>query len=260
MSFDYFWYNADQIRSHPDNIAFSVFSLSHIIWLVIIIIFIILYCRFYLKGDDKRRRNMRCCLALFMIFSEIAKMCLMDLTGATAHGYLPLEICSLAEYMILIDSMWPDKDIIHQMLLFAFLPGGLMALAFPGAAGSYTAFNIFTIRFFLFHGGIVAYVIARYMVGEIKPRYRGLWMSLAITFVIGLIMQRFDLSFGFNFMFLTDPQGNPMLKLIWDISGGNGGMPYLCALTVFVCLVMHVMYLVYRFIENNRVLRQNRQA
>lgn len=260
MSFDYFWYNADQIRSHPDNIAFSVFSLSHIIWLVIIIFLIILYCRFYLKGDEKRRRNMRCCLAIFMIFSEIAKMCAMAISGSDPHNYIPLEICSLAEYLILIDAIWPDKDVVQQMLLYVFLPGGLMALAFPGAAGYYTAVNIFTVRFFLFHGGIVAYVIARYTAGEIKPRYRGLWISLGITFLIAMAVYRFDVACGFNFMFLTDHRGNPMLKFLWDISGGKGGVSYVAAITVFSGFVMHVMYLVYRFIENNRVLRQNRQA
>jgi hypothetical protein len=47
-------------------------------------------------------------------------------------------------------------------------------------------------------------------------------------------------------MFLTDPLGNPVLQLLWDISGGKGGAPYIFALAVFVAIILHIFYGIYR--------------
>ncbi len=191
-----------------------------------------------------------------MIFSEIFKMSVLAIRGTDAGEYLPLEICSLAEYLILIDAIWPDHDIIKQQLAFTFLPGAIMALLFPPTI-SYPVINAVTFRFFLFHGSIAAYVIARFAAGEVKPRYGGLWMSLAICFVIAVLMQRFDMAHGYNFMFMNGHYDNPVLKLFWDVSGGNGGIMYILALAVFAAAVMHIAYFIYRLADKRGKVRSS---
>ncbi len=251
MTFEYLWYSQYQVRSMPYDITFGTFSAAHLVWLAICAAVIVLFVRLYIKGDGRRRADMRRVTALFMIFSEFFKMSLMAIQGIHPEEYLPIEICSLAEYFILIDSMWPDNKALKQMLSFTFLPAAVMALLFP-AAVQFPAVNIYTIRFFLFHAGIAAYVIARYAAGEIKPRYYGLWISLAVTLAVAIAVRRFDIAFGFNFMFLIDPFGNPMLSLLWNAAGGKGGAPYIAVLTAFTGFVMHIAYLVYRVIGRKR--------
>ena len=251
MTLEQFWFTPGPDYLYPDDNPLGIFTLPHLIWVLITLVLGIIYVRAYLKGNGKRRSNMRYGMAVFMLFSEIFKICLMTVQNAPADEFLPLEFCSLSEYLILLDSMWPDKTLTKQMMAFAQMPAALMAVLFP-AIVCYPALCFVTIRYFLFHAGIVIYVIARYAAGEIDPKYRGIWTSLPICLVIGIFMQRFDLAFGYNFMFMVWHNGNPVLKLIWDAAGGRGGIPYIIAFTVFTCIVMHVSYFVYRAISAKR--------
>ncbi len=40
---------------------------------------------------------------------------------------------------------------------------------------------------------------------------------------------------------MDERSGNPVLKLLWDLSGGNGGLAYVFALVAFITLVLHVV-------------------
>ena len=51
-----------------------------------------------------------------------------------------------------------------------------------------------------------------------------------------------DRAFDVNYVFLMDHDNNPALKLIWDLSGGTGGIFYILGLGVLGLIVLHVMY------------------
>lgn len=255
MNFDYFWYG---INEADPALNFRVFSMAHLIWLLITLagIFICVLC--YVKGNNKTRSNIRFIIALILIFSEFYKMSLMAMKGTAPKDYLPLEVCSLAEYMILIDAMWPDNRITKQLLAFAFFPAAVMALAFPATTRT-PVINVFTLRFFLFHGGIAAYFLMRYIAGEIKPKYIGLWGSHAFFLGLALLMYPFDIKNGYNYMFVADYEGNPMLKILWDIAGGKGGPAYIFVLAVFVLLIFHLFYAFYRLADLRAGRKKNKQ-
>ena len=57
-----------------------------------------------------------------------------------------------------------------------------------------------------------------------------------------------NLKFGTNYMFLMAHKGNPVLKMLWNLSGGQGGLPYVFALVVFICFVLHIVFGIYTVI------------
>lgn len=245
MTFDNFWFVKTDTNTFSEDMPFGVFTPGHLIWVLITLAVIIICALCYVRGNNKTRANIRYIIALAMIFTEFWKISLCALKGVPPNEYLPLEVCSLGEYMILIDSMWPDNRITKQLLAFAFFPATVMALAFPTAIG-YPSFGFIIIRFFVMHGGIAVYFVCRYAAGEIKPKYVGLWGSHLFFLGLAIIMHQFDVRNGLNYMFLTDPLGNPVLQLLWDISGGKGGAPYIFALAVFVAIILHIFYGIYR--------------
>ena len=101
---------------------------------------------------------------------------------------------------------------------------------------------------FVLHASILAYIIARYAAGEIRPRYVGLWVFVLVISILAVPIYLVDLKFGANFMFLTNHTNNPVLKLLWNLSGGNGGLPYVFALVIFITLLLHILFGIFTLI------------
>ncbi|MBR3640628.1 MAG: YwaF family protein [Oscillibacter sp.] len=243
MSWELFWLYRPASAAADGN-GFAVFSAPHILWLVFLTAAAVLFSAVYRRGDGRRRDNMRKGMALFLIFYEILKQCLCPFVGVPAGSYLPLELCSFAEYTILIDALWPKKPFFGQLLAFVFLPSALIALSVPSAT-RYPPVSFFAIHQFVMHGGIAAYILARLSTGEIRAKYGGLWLSLLSLIILILPVCALDAACGRNYMFLTWHENNPALLLVWKLSGGSGGFPYVFGLAALAAIVMHVMYAVY---------------
>ncbi len=160
----------------------------------------------------------------------------------------PLHVCSFAEYTILIDALWPDIRLPRQLLAFPFLSSSVIALLVPTVT-AYPPLNFYAIHQFVMHGMITAYIVARYAGGEIWPRYAGLWQSVLVLALLAVLTYPLNLAFGTNFMFLVMHSDNPALKLIWNLTGGNGGLPYLLGLAVLIIIVFHLMYALYAALD-----------
>ena len=241
MSFwEIFWAYKETLAEHGIK-GFSIFSLTHIIWIAILVSAIIAYSLAYKRGDEKRRDNLRKGAAVFLILFELLKLSVIALTGAPIKNFVPLEICSFAEYAILFDAMWPGNKILKPILFFEFYPAAVIAILLPTAT-AYPGYNFFAIHQFLFHGAIVAYIAARCAAGDIRYRYSGLWLTVGAIVITMIPVYISDKSFGTNHMFLTYHSNNPALKMIWNLSGGEGGIPYVIGLAIFVILVIHVWY------------------
>ena len=246
FSIEDFWIYRDGSDPSVEN-GFEIFSAAHFIWLGVLFLLGLIYTINYRKCDEKGRENLRKGLAVALILYEIIHQCMCAFAGVPRGLYLPLEICSLGEYTILFDALWPENRFTKQFLAFAFLPAALIALTFP-TANIYPPISIYAMHQFLMHGAIVTYVIARYSKGEIKPRYMGIWVSILAVTIIIIPIYFLDSHFGVNYMFIMNNEGNPALSAVWDLTGGGGGIPYILGLQVTVVLVMHIMYLIYRII------------
>jgi len=259
MNFEHFFeYRDASEKTFTDG--FSIFSLPHFLWLAAVMALIVVFIFFYRRGSDKRRDNMRKAAALILILFEIAKQCVISLSGAVNHG-LPLEICSFAEYTILADAMWQKNRFLKHLLAYAFMPAAVVALLLPTAV-IYPPVSFFAAHQFLMHGLIVAYIVARYSAGEIEPRYVGVWITTLAIGALIVPIYFIDKAFGESYMFLTYHYDNPALKLIWDLTGGKGGILYILGLTAFVVFVFHITYGIYVIIRKsgNRSGKKRRKA
>ena len=256
MTQSIFWMHKDAYNAIGGK-GFSTFSLPHIIWLAALFGGIVLFALMYRKAQIARRDGMRKAIALFLILSEIAKQCIVALTGAPVLTHLPLHICSFAEYAILIDAFWPENRFLGSLLCYAFLPSALMAMLFPTAT-AYHPISFYTIHHFLLHAGITAYIIARYSSGEVRINYKGIWVTLAAIIILIIPIYYIDKTFNLNFVFLIDHGENPVLKFIWDLSGGTGGIPYIAGLGVLVLIIIHVTYGIFAAVKalGNRISRR----
>ena len=244
MDWNLFWIQEVEIVERGLELGFGTFSIAHFIWLAFVAALSAVYIFFYRRGGETRRDNMRKTLAVFLILYEISKQAIMALTGVPVQEYLPLEVCSCAEYSILIAAMWPEGRFLKQPFAYLFLPSAVMALVFPTVV-IYPVINFYTIHQFLMHAGIAAYILARISAGEIRPSYQGIWTSMVKLLALVALIYPIDMKFAKNFMFLTWHQNNPALTVLWNVSGGKGGFAYIAALTAFILLVLHVVYLIY---------------
>ncbi len=244
MHLELFWVHKDFFS---DAAGFSVFSTPHLLWLAFLAVLTAGYAVCYRRSGEIGQDNLRKMMALFLILFDIFKMCVMALTSAPIRQHLPLELCSLSEYTILMDALWPESRLPKQLMAFAFLPAAVMALVFPTVT-AYPPISFYAIHQFLFHAGIVAYVIARYAAGEIRPNYAGLWLSVLVIGILSVPVYLLNLRFDTNYMFLMAHKGNPVLKLLWNLSGGQGGLRYVFALVLFISLVLHIVFGIYTLI------------
>ena len=240
MTQNFFWMHKDTYAAIGGK-GFSFFSLPHLIWLAVLFAGILLFACLYRKFQTGQRNSVRKGVALFLILFEIAKQCIVGLTGASASTHLPLHICSFAEYAILIDALWPENRFFKPLLCYAFLPSALIALLFPNAT-FYHPLSFYAIHLFVMHAGIVAYIMARYSSGEIRLDYKGVWVTFLAISVLIIPIYYIDAVFDENFVFLMDHGENPALKLIWNLSGKTGGISYIIGLGVLVLIVFHVTY------------------
>ncbi len=240
MKQNIFWMDKDAYNAIGGT-GFSCFSLPHLLWLAVLLTGILLFVFLYRRAKNGRRKDIRKAVALFLILFEIAKQCIVGLTGTSAATHLPLHICSFAEYAILIDALWPENRFLGSLLCYAFLPSAFMALLFPTAT-AYHPLSFFAIHHFILHAGITAYIIARYSSGEIRNNYKGIWTTFLAIAVLILPIYYIDAVFDENFVFLMDHGDNPALKFIWDLSGGSGGIAYIIGLGVLVLIVFHITY------------------
>ena len=221
--------------------GFSLFSITHIIWLVVLFLGIALYTIAYRNSDEKTRDNMRKIMALFLLLYELAKQSVNSFLEIPNGIYLPFEICSLAEYCIMLDALWPGSQLRKQLMAYGFLPAAFMALMMPTVT-LYPPISFYTIHQFVMHAGIVAYIVAQYSAGEIQLKYKGIWQSIFVLSILIIPVYYINYITHQNYMYLMHFDGNPVIEMFWNLSGGRGGLLYVLALVLMVAIVMHIMY------------------
>ena len=249
---EYFFTHKENI---PEGIGYRQFGWKHLTMLGLVFFVTAWITIIYRRAEEIQRIHIRRTIAVYLISADILKMIMLALDGIDVTYYLPLEICSFAAYAIVFDAFFPKKKFFSEMLVLLFLPGALMALLFPTTT-PLPPINFFTIHQFSFHAMIIAYAFARFANGEIRITYPGMWKSVFKICAVAAFVGTVDVLFGRNFMFLRSPDGNPMLELISRVSGG--GRFYIVGLIVFVIIVLHVFYLIFKGLEK-LIVRRNAQ-
>ena len=223
------------------DLGYGQFSKKHLSLIFLVCLSTIIYSLIYINCDINIQIIIRKIIAITLLILEIIKQIVLYKTPVKQSDYLPLEICSLAAYLIMFDALLPTNRLFIQVLLTLFLPAALMAIIFPTTV-KLPIFNFFTIHQFLFHALIIQYIIACLINREISINYLSFWKSLLIVVIIVFFVYIIDTIFNKNFMFLKDTYDNSMLKIIENKTGK--GYKYTLGLVLFAIIVTNIFYLI----------------
>lgn len=238
----YFWNSQDDI---PEGKGYKLFSLLHIIWILISIGLISFIVLFYKNSDINTKALISKTIALIILITEIIKLIVIVKTNNNIMKHLPLEICSFAGYTIILDALF-NIHFFNDMLPILYMPAAFCALILP-TTSNLPFFNYHTIHQFVFHSLIVGYILAKYVCGEYNVTYLSLWSAVIKMMIISIPIYISNNKFKTNNMFMRDPYGNSLLQMIWDKTGG--GKKYVNGIIAFAILGMHIFFVFIKLIE-----------
>ena len=246
MSFENFWVYTEQVFSEHMDIGFEPFSKGHLIWLSVLAIAMLAVVAVYKRSSDKTQAGIRKAFGLGLLIMETVKDIIIVAVGAPLSAYLPLHLCGYALFFVLIDAFAPKQKVTGQLMAYAFGPGALSALLFPGWAMLPLFWNFLTIHSFIFHWGIVTYTVMRLAAGEIRPDHKGIWMSFFTMAILAVPAYLVDMKYGYNYMFIYKVQRNSPLEIAWNILGTRFGRPgYIAGEMILVIVIFYALYLIY---------------
>ncbi|MBQ8924043.1 MAG: YwaF family protein [Lachnospiraceae bacterium] len=249
-----FWTYSDDI---PDGVGFNQFSVTHILWLVIIIATAFIMSVIYKKTDNKRRDIILKILGSILLFLIVIRIVILSLQGNMSEYELPLHLCSIAGMVCFIHSFFKN-DFWGQVLYSLCLPGTILALVFPNWA-YYPAINFITFQGFLFHGGIVIYIVCGLIGRDIRPSIYNMWK--AVVFLIAVVPPVYviDKLLKVNYMFLRHPSKESPLEWIEKTMGASGYLIGYALLTILVIILINVLYgVIYGFKRPTDKYKRNR--
>jgi hypothetical integral membrane protein (TIGR02206 family) len=239
-----------------------MFSLNHIIFLIISVILIVGFS--YLSKRYKWPLNkvlLFCCI--FSVISETTKIfssLVEDSTGAYLDPFsLPFHLCTIQIYLLfycLLSKNEKGKEIVFSFMFPTQLVGAIMALLIPTEEVLFT--TTYAYYAFLFHSMLVFFAIYlvrnKIITVNLKSLMRNVGLLLALVFVnicINSVLSIYDT----NFMFLRRPpiEGLPILNL------DNGWVVYfisLIALGVVLFGLLHLPFIIIDY-KKNKLLKQN---
>lgn len=228
----YFWETSGTI---PDGVGYSHYGMVHCIWLGVMVATIALCVFWYRKMGQKGRGYWKKTVALLLVADEVFMILGLVLHGNYNAWYLPLHLCSINIFVILIHA-WKPSKLLSNFLYTICIPATLAALLFPSWTKLPPA-NFMHIHSFTVHILLILYPAVLAFNGELKPEAKMLPKCFGLLAVMALVAYVFNRIFGTNYMFLMYAEkGNP---LYWfEQSWGS----HLIGFPVIIAGVILVMY------------------
>ena len=229
-------YFLDTTGTIPENVGFSHFGQLHFVWLILFAVITVANSIWYRKLSDAEKSLWKKIIAALLVLDELFKTVMLFVGGRFTFDYLPLHLCSINIFLILLHAFRPTKT-LNSFLYTVCIPGALAALLFP----SWTALplgNFMHLHSFTVHILLAMYPIVLFISGEIAPSIKDLPKCLLLLVAMAIPIYGINLLLNTNFMFLmqADP-GNPLL--VFEELWGN----HLYGYPVIIAAVIAVLYL-----------------
>lgn len=229
-------YFLDVSRTVPDGLGFRQFDASHLLWLALFAVITVVSGLWYHRQDEKKRVRWRKTVAVLLVLDELFKTVCLIIGGNYAARYLPLELCSINLFLIVIHA-WKPGAVLGNYLYAVCLPGTVAALLFPSWT-KLPAMNFMYLHSFTIHILLAVYPIVLVANGDIKPSVKAIPKCLVLLLAMAGFVNIVNEFLGTNFFFLEKaPNGNP-LKIFETLFGNH-----LYGFPVIIAAVLTVMYL-----------------
>ncbi len=241
--FDYYFTYWDDL---PEDSGFSLYSMPHIIWLIVIGAGIYFGVNLYI-GERADRKKQRYIYAGIIMIMEAYKYIILAVTGNIGFQHLPLHLCGLAAIIEVIYLIYPCSFLGELMCIVA-MPGALAALLFPNWL-RYPVINFMSIHSFIIHGILVMLPVMMMLSGEYAPKIVHIYKILIFFAVVVPLIYFINIWQGTNFMFLSNPSGNSPFEGIYEKYGYG---IYLLVYGIIVIVIILCMYAVAGLIKRVR--------
>lgn len=243
----YFWRYETEIPSH---LQFKEFGMAHLMWLGLL-----LAAGIWLFRHVPHRR-LRLFLGGTLFLLEATREIWLTAIGHYGIYELPLHLCSMAGLLCGVHALL--GHILHRregargylynalgrVLYSLGLPGAAMALLFPDWV-TYPPIHFLTFHAFLFHAGIILYVITALSEKEIRPSLAGVREPIVFLCVVVPCIYAFDRHFHANYFFVNVPSEGSPLVLLAAWLGNPGYLVGYAVLALLVMLMMNGLYVVW---------------
>jgi len=238
-----FTYFFSAIGEFPEKLGIPLYGTSYLIWMAILLIYIILIGVFYTNLEYKKRTGFKKGFALFIILLELARQLTYVVLGRYRLEYLPLHLCGITEFMILIYA-FKNNRIAKESLYALGIVGALMALLFADWL-MYPILHFQSIQSFIAHGSLMAFIWMLIVSKELKPNYKLLPWVFGVHVVLGSVLFFFNKQFNTNFFFLNYPSPGSPLEIFEQIAGNPGYILLTIGLVFVVWLIMYLPWMIF---------------
>ncbi len=222
----------------PADVGFPMFGTAHLVWLLLGAAATLFFALRYRRSGGASRRRQDKAAACFLVGLIAVRSIYLILIRQMNVWELPLHLCSLAGFLCLWHA-YRGRGWLGQTLYAICLPGTLAALLFPDWV-YYPPVHFITIEGFLFHFGVVVYVVFQLISGRIRPDFRKAWTVFAFLLVAVPPVYLFDRHFGTNYMFVNYPSPGSPLELFAARFGDPGYLLPYAALVAAIVLLMEL--------------------
>lgn len=203
----------------PEGLGFSLYDLTHLMWLGFFVILCAVSVIVYKKLNTKHRNIMRIGIAVTVITLETAKNIVAFAVGDFGIGHMHFHLCGI-NVLLITFCIFKRTTAVENFLYYIGIPGALLALLTPDWTNM-PCLNYFHIHSFVIHMFLVLYPFVLVASGDLKPDLKA--MPKCILLLIGFAIPALILNIAFdqNFMFLMNTAGIGFLQIFEDIFGAH---------------------------------------
>ncbi len=230
---EYFLHTVDTV---PEGVGFAQFGVMHLSWLLAFLVTVVVNSLILRKCSGRVGGIWQKIVAWLIVLDEVFKVVMLVLGGNYSVSYLPLHLCSINIFVIVLHAYRPSV-LLDNFLYTVCIPGAIAALLFPTwtelPLGNFMHIHSFTVHILL-----AMYPLVLAITGRLQTTWRMIPKCLGMLLLMALPIYGINLLLDTNFMFLIEAEeGNP---LYWF--GQNCGS-HLLGFPVLIGAILIVMYL-----------------
>ena len=198
--------------------TFQVFSIEHIISIIVIIFVFIAFLRFNkVLGINDNSRTFLFVLAFIMISLDLSEDLVRVFTGFySIRKDLPLQLCSIGVYLAAF-TLFSRKKIFFDLIFYWGFVGATNAILTPDG-------NLFELRIFFFysqayHAALIFAVLWLMIKYDMRMRYGSILKAVISTNIIVGFLSILNYALDSNYMFLRQIPNSvsPFLMGEWPV-------------------------------------------
>ncbi|MEJ2664365.1 MAG: TIGR02206 family membrane protein [Spirochaetia bacterium] len=199
----------------PNYLAgkFEIFSLPHIIALLIVAALNVGMVLVLKKVDSKKVNRYFCYVLSFILLAQELSLNIWSLcigTWSVGHN-LPLHLCGLAVVLSPI-MLIRKKKLLYELFYFWGMGGAIQSILTPDNGYAFPHYRM--IQTFVSHGAIIMAVIYMTFVEGYRPTWKSVGKTIVITNIYMGIIAVFNLLVNGNYLYICAP---PEIPTIIDV-------------------------------------------